>query len=102
MTRRWKPALALLVLAALAALGLTALPAWFWHPLGYCTGTPHQVMLCKGYNAWSGIQGSFLTNLPGWLAALALLWFHHNCHEPGCLAIVKKGKTHCGKHGVKA
>jgi hypothetical protein len=75
---------AVLLAVALLILVLIALPAWFWHPLGYCTGTPSQVVACKGYNLWSGIAGSFLTSLPGWAVALLVFMHQRNCHVKGC------------------
>lgn len=46
---------------------------WLFHPL-------HG----NGYQFWSGIAGSFLTSLPGWLVALALFLRHRNCHVHRC------------------
>lgn len=46
---------------------------FFWHPL-------HG----NGYQFWSGIAGSFLTSIPGWIAVIALYVWHHNCHVKGC------------------
>lgn len=37
-----------------------------------------------GYQFWSGIAGSFLTSLPGWIAAGAIFFRHHNCGHPWC------------------
>lgn len=55
---------------------------WIFHPLGYCVGTPSQVLLCKGYNFWSGIGACFisLTLITGLLA----FYKHHNCHHKRC------------------
>lgn len=75
---------ALLLLLLIWAFVYYIVPDWFWHPLGYCTGTPHQVELCKGYNSWSGILGSFIASVPQWLIALALFWRHNNCGHKGC------------------
>ena len=46
---------------------------YFWHPL-------HGV----GYQFWSGIAGSFLTSIPGWVAVVVLYARHHNCTEKRC------------------
>jgi hypothetical protein len=58
--------------------------SWFWHPLRGL-----------GYQAWSGILGSFLANIPPWVIAGVVYWKHHNCHEKGCWSI---GHIHPG-HG---
>lgn len=73
-------ALALLAVTAVAAVLLV--PDWFWHPEGYCSGTPAQIRGCKGYNFHSGVGGEFgeLTLLAG----IATFWFKHNCYEHGC------------------
>lgn len=47
---------------------------WFWHPDR--TG--------NGYNSWSGILGSFLFSLPGWVFGLIMWLRHKNCHVKGC------------------
>lgn len=53
--------------------------AWFvWHPL-------HG----DGYQLWSGILGSFLTSVPGWLVAFWLFLRTHNCAAPWCLRLGK-------------
>jgi hypothetical protein len=59
------------------------------HPLGYCTGTPHVVELCKGYNFWSGIGSdiSEITLVFMVIGALLAFWHHHNCHAVGCRRI---------------
>jgi hypothetical protein len=56
------------------------------HPLGYCVGNAHQVMLCKGYNFWSGIAGSFASDWQNLTLPImgALFLRHHNCHVKGC------------------
>lgn len=77
------------VAAALCAVAIALVAPWFYHPLGRCAGTPHQQMLCEGYNSWSGIFGSFLTSLPGWLVALGIYYRHHNCAALGCPRIGK-------------
>lgn len=46
---------------------------FFFHPL-----------FGKGYQFWSGIAGSFLTSIPGWLVALWVYLRSQNCHEKGC------------------
>lgn len=46
---------------------------YFFHPL-----------YGDGYQFWSGIAGSFLTSLPGWLVAGAMFLRHKNCHVKGC------------------
>lgn len=46
---------------------------YFFHPLH---GT--------GYQFWSGIAGSFLTSIPGWLVAFFLFIRARNCHVKGC------------------
>lgn len=46
---------------------------YFFHPL-------HG----DGYQFWSGIAGSFLTSIPGWIVAAALFLRHQNCHVKGC------------------
>jgi hypothetical protein len=50
----------------------------FWHPLGQCAGSAHEVARCRSYNWWSGIAADFseLTML----AILATLFRHLNCH----------------------
>jgi hypothetical protein len=78
--------LILLVFAVCFIVGILvqALPAWIWHPLGYCSGPPRQVIDCEGYNFWSGISGSNIT-IPFTCAAfLTAAWYKHNCHVPGC------------------
>lgn len=46
---------------------------YFWHPL-------HG----DGYQLWSGIAGSFLTSVPGWVAVIYIYVRSHNCHVKGC------------------
>ena len=46
---------------------------YFWHPL-------HG----DGYQLWSGIAGSFLTSVPGWLAVVWIYVRGQNCHVKGC------------------
>jgi hypothetical protein len=50
---------------------------FFWHPL-------HG----NGYQFWSGIAGSFLTSLPGWLVAIGLMARKHNCHVKRCPSVI--------------
>lgn len=83
--RRWMiVGLVLVVLLSAIVTALLLFAPWFFHPLGACTGTPHQQELCRGYNSWSGIFGSFLTSLPGWLAAFGIWYLHHACDNPKC------------------
>lgn len=64
---------------------------WFFHPLRGL-----------GYQFWSGIAGSFLTSLPGWVVAAILFWRHHNCKERRCVRLghphPKHGMPVCRKH----
>ena len=56
------------------------------HPLGLCAGTAHQVMLCKGYNFWSGI-GSDLGEITLIGTIIAIGWRvrkHFECHVDTC------------------
>jgi hypothetical protein len=59
-------------------------PQWLFHPLGDCStaGTVHQVMLCKGYNFWSGVEGS-IPQIAA-LGVLAGFLKHLNCDAPRC------------------
>lgn len=75
----------LVAVAVAAAIGLFMLfvvPDYFWHPLGYCPGTPEQVRGCKGYNLHSGIGANLqeLTMVTG----ILMLWLKHNCYEHTC------------------
>jgi hypothetical protein len=60
------------------------------HPLGLCVGTPHQQMLCKGYNTYSGVLGdlsqiTLLITIVGLLlTAWKLFRRHFECHADGC------------------
>jgi len=65
------------------------LPGWFWHPLGTATcreSYTHAEAIrgCKGYNFWSGIAGSFIVSLPGWVVAAILFFRRHECHVQRC------------------
>lgn len=65
---------------------------YFFHPL-------HG----DGYQFWSGIAGSFLTSIPGWLTVLVLYARHHNCHVHGCWRLQwhphpETGHPVCKKH----
>jgi hypothetical protein len=75
-------------------------PSFLLHPLGYCQGTPHQQMLCKGYNFWSGI-GSDVSEIT-LLGMVVALIKHHNCHSKRCLRPGHKHPVHgwpaCKKH----
>ena len=60
------------------------------HPYGLCIGTPHQQMLCKGYNSYSGIlsdigEVTLITAivLTAW-RAYKLFRKHTECHVDGC------------------
>jgi hypothetical protein len=68
---------------------------YFWHPLAG-----------NGYQFWSGIAGSFLTSLPGWLTAALLFTRHQNCHVKGCLRHGHPDPLHgwpaCKKHHSQA
>jgi hypothetical protein len=57
--------------------------AFFVHPLGVCPHGPTYIG-CRGYNFWSGIAGSFLTSLPGWITAGLVFYLHANCHAKRC------------------
>lgn len=65
---------ALISLALLVGFHDTVFGGYFWHPL----------RLGDGYNAWSGVLGSFLFSLPGFAVAIAVWWRTHNCHVQGC------------------
>lgn len=61
---------------------------WLFHPLSG-----------NGYQFWSGI-GSDFSELP-LLGAIALAYFHHNCHVKGCPRWGKhkvNGSPYCAKH----
>lgn len=88
------------VAVGLIVAGIGALPAWLWHPLGYCTGTPAAVARCKSYNFWSGVESDW-TQIVDTITLIVLalgLWHRVNCHEAGCWWIVRHGKTHCRRH----
>lgn len=55
-----------------------------------------------GYQFWSGIAGSFLTSLPGWLFAGVLFYRHHNCGQRRCLRLghahPDHGRPVCRRH----
>ena len=82
----------LLVLALICVGNLIyyLLPDWLWHPLGTATckidykGARDAVRGCKGYNFWSGIAGSFIISLPGWVVAAILFFRRHECHVHTC------------------
>jgi hypothetical protein len=62
--RRWPIVLAAaLAIAMLAFIAVWVIPAYIYHPEGYCAGTRVQVQDCLGYNFWSGIAGSFVTSV---------------------------------------
>lgn len=69
---------------------LTLLPDWFWHPLGYCTGTPAAIRGCKGYNSWSGSFSDIgeITLVAGVISGLVatrrFFHLHFECHEETC------------------
>lgn len=47
----------------------------------------------NGYQLWSGAASG-----GPWVAAIGMVWHRHNCHEAGCLRIVRHGQTLCPKH----
>lgn len=51
----------------------------FWHPLGQCAGSAHEVSRCKSYNWWSGIGAVVFGELAA-LGILITLFKHVNCH----------------------
>lgn len=66
----------------------------YLHPLGLCQGSPHEQLLCRGYNFWSGI-GSDISEITllasGTIALIAIVRMvhktylrHFECHEDGC------------------
>lgn len=65
-------------LTVVGLLVLFVLPAWFFEPLGVCTGR------ACGYQFWSGIAGSFLIGGGLWSGALGMYW-HHSCHVGTCI-----------------
>jgi hypothetical protein len=82
---RWL-AVGSLILAAIV-FGLTEWWAnWLWHPMGVCSGTAHQLELCRGYNFWSGI-GADIGEITLVVSLISgILWFrrHYQCHEETC------------------
>lgn len=56
------------------------------HPLGVCVGNAHTVMLCRGYNFWSGIGSDIgeITIAGAVLTSAFGAYRHFNCEEPGC------------------
>jgi NADH:ubiquinone oxidoreductase subunit 5 (subunit L)/multisubunit Na+/H+ antiporter MnhA subunit len=74
-------AFALLALLLLSVLLAALAPGYVWHPLD----TTHHHG--AGYDFWSGVAGSFLTSLPGWIAALVVYLHARNCHADGCWRI---------------
>jgi hypothetical protein len=91
--KRWQILLtSALVITVLVFIAIWVIPAYIYHPEGYCTGSRVQVRDCLGYNFWSGIAGSFVTSVltgSGLWTATFLWWWHHRCDTPGCL---RKGK----------
>jgi hypothetical protein len=59
------------------------------HPYGLCLGTPHQQMLCKGYNSYSGALSDIgeLGILTSVIAGITIFWKKHNCHTHRCLRL---------------
>jgi hypothetical protein len=78
-----------LVVLGLIALGLAEAPSWFWHPLGYCTGSKVSIRDCKGYNSWSGSFSDIgeVTIVGGMITLVIGFWRHVNCHVDGCYRI---------------
>lgn len=108
MTRTTKLLILLAVLITVAAIVYAIgsfLPDWFWHPLGYCTGTHVAIRDCKGYNLWSG-TGSDVSELqtPFALTVVVLgFWRVHNCHVKRCWRLrwhvhPEHGHPVCQKH----
>jgi len=80
------------------------------HPLGLCVGTPTQILLCKGYNLWSGIVSDVgeVTLITALIATLVTLYKRHNCAVPRCPNLshkkyeIKEIKEYtCKKHHTK-
>ena len=103
--KRWQLILTLAVVLGAMVLFFAWLPSWFWHPLGYCTGSAVAVRDCKGYNFHSGIGANF-GELPTFAAVVTLtitMWHQRNCHHPGCLRLCwhthpVSGHPVCKKH----
>lgn len=59
---------------------------WFFHPLDEGTGSTCSAINHTGcgYAGWSGILGSFLTSVPGWIVAIVVFLYARNCHVRGC------------------
>ena len=76
----------LLILISVVAFVLAAMPSWFYHPLGVCTGSTVTIRDCKGYNSWSGIFSDIgeITLIGGMVTIVLGLWHQHNCHVAGC------------------
>lgn len=92
MTARQVCVAVALAIAAIVFLLVWVVPAFVYHPIGYCVGPPAQVRACRGYGFWSGIAGSFLTSLltgSGMWTGMFMWWWHSRCDTPRCL---RKGK----------
>jgi hypothetical protein len=88
---RLKWAVPVVAVAAIAyALNRWTGGMYFWHP-----DRPG-----NGYNTWSGIAGSFLTSVPGWVAVVLLYVWHHNCHVKGCWRLSWHPSDDHGGHPV--
>jgi hypothetical protein len=49
----------------------------FWHPLGQCSGTAHEVARCRSYNWWSGIASDIAEVTL--LSAVFAVYKQHTC-----------------------
>jgi len=61
---------------------MLAFLSMFWHPLGQCAGTAHEVARCRSYNFWSGIGSDLgeLTLITGVAVAFWRTRKHLECH----------------------